>query len=102
MPTMEEYLAMMQPDPDATRKARIFQALGGLGAGLLGGGGLALDPTSLIYGPVLARTFAKGAASGVYPNIAGMVPRLQVNPIVANQLLAGGRGLSAGLLAQSE
>ena len=39
MPTMDEYLAMMQPDPDATRKARIFQALGGLGAGLLGGGG---------------------------------------------------------------
>lgn len=39
MPTMDEYLAMMQPDPDANRKARIFQALGGLGAGLLSGGG---------------------------------------------------------------
>ena len=39
MPTMDEYLAMMQPDPEANRKARIFQALGGLGAGLLGGGG---------------------------------------------------------------
>lgn len=37
MPTMDEYLAMMQPDPAETRKQAMWQALGGLGAGLLGG-----------------------------------------------------------------
>ncbi|MBK6806644.1 MAG: hypothetical protein IPG84_18245 [Betaproteobacteria bacterium] len=37
MPTMDEYLAMMQPDPAETRKQAMWQALGGMGAGLLGG-----------------------------------------------------------------
>ena len=70
--------------------------------GLLGGGtaGLAMvDPASLIYGPLMTRAFSKGAAKGVYPNVAGMIPQVTVSPLLQRQLLGGGRGLSQGLLA---
>lgn len=70
--------------------------------GLLGGGGLALDPASLIYGPLMARTFSKAAASGMQPNVAGLIPRVSLDPKYANPLISGSRGLSSGLLAQSQ
>lgn len=70
--------------------------------GLLGGGGIAMDPASLIYGPMMARTFSKAAASGQIPNVTSLVPRMNVNPVVANQLLAASRGAAVGgLLSHS-
>ena len=37
MPTFDEYLSMLQPNPEQARKQAMWQALAGLGAGLLGG-----------------------------------------------------------------
>ncbi len=37
MPTFDEYLAMLQPNQEQARKQAMWQALSGLGAGLLGG-----------------------------------------------------------------
>ncbi|HRU07597.1 MAG TPA: hypothetical protein P5137_17685, partial [Candidatus Brocadiia bacterium] len=37
MPTFDEYMAMLQPNQEQARKQAMWQALSGLGAGLLGG-----------------------------------------------------------------
>ena len=40
--------------------------------GLFGGGGIALDPASVIYGPMAARAVSGGLASGMMPSVPSM------------------------------